>query len=200
MTNATEKIFELRYDFTGVAVEAYDGVLDRFEGCENLMLNITPRDSLPELPNEVWFWGSLARIRKLDFLKVDVRWTVCSKRLLSAVEALGDFPHLTIPAHFVEAAEGKEKQTLEDQYVVLVITEPTDALDVARSKLMHRSDGTVQTVLRYAFHSLPGGIPPMFKVKQDVTALLIAERTKQALEAGGFARIQILPQERIGLL
>jgi hypothetical protein len=198
MTSKSEpKAFELRVDLTDVEEESYDAILGNPED-RSLLLEAIPLDAT-DLPNEVWFWASLNRVKDLDLVHNDVGWKICSRRLLEALEAIGPFPHRAIPVHFKEAREGLTG-TLEDQFVVLVITEATDAVDMERSKVEYDEDGSVLFVKKWHFRAPRGGLPPVFKVELHSGLFLLSETAAQALKKRKFKGVTITPQEKIGHL
>ena len=191
------KISQLWWDLSDLKEESYDAVLAN-EEYKNLRLSLIPRN-LDALPNELWFWGSLARVRSRELLHVDVPWFVCSKRMLAALESVGDFPHRVLPAHFREAREGKDG-TIEGEYVVLVITEANDLLDRERSEIEYHRDGSILLVSRWVFRDTPARIPPIFKPREQRSLWLVSEECRTVLEENGFKGLVLKPQENIGRL
>ncbi len=188
--------FELFADFSEVSDETHDAVLATFPGHEELWLQTIPPQTA-KLPDEVWFWASLERARHLDFLRTDVGWVVCSRRMLESLRKVGTFPHQAIPAHLREADQDRDG-TLEGEFVVLAVTQATDALDLQASDLARRADGSIRWVRKWAFKKPPGGLPPVFRVNEDESRLLISQAAKTALETAGFKGIEIKPRNRIG--
>ncbi|HWA72777.1 MAG TPA: DUF1629 domain-containing protein [Polyangiaceae bacterium] len=194
-TSAGPRVFELRCDMKGRKEEAYDAVLDQSPEYTSLRFLVIHEGYEP-LPNEVWFWGSLDRIRNLDMLLVDVGWTVISKKMLDALEALGPFPHAVIPVQIKDASDTGE--TLEDQYVVLLVTAETHALDRERSEITYMPNGRIRTVKKWVFKDMD--LPPLFKIPENAGPILLSALAGNALVDGAFKGIHVLPQEKIGRL
>ena len=194
---STNHAFELCRDLEGFPDgETYDAILNKFPGHLELWLSLIPPDSA-RFPSEVWFWASLDRVKQFDLLCTDVQWVVCSRRLLEALRAVGPFPHAAIPAHFREVDQGDDA-TLEGDFFVLVITEPTDALDYDACEFAYEDDGAVDWVEAWAFKQPPSGLPPVFKVAEDKGPLLVSAPAAAVITKGPFAGIELVPQHRIG--
>ena len=86
-TGEGPEVCELFFDTTGRSEGAYDAVLDQSPEYKNLRLGQL-QPSTSGLPNEIWFWGTLDRIRQLDLLMVETGWEVISKRMLKTLETI----------------------------------------------------------------------------------------------------------------
>lgn len=163
-----------------------------------------------EHPDPVIYKGLLHVVRHIDYPKVDNNWHVMSKRMLTTLLRVGQFPHRTIPVAIVDTQLPKEKWYEADgsfrkdvvlwTHVAVQVTEELNIFDYEKSKYYRDEDEPdyIRSISKFVFNVPPEGLPPLFRIPEDNLLLFVSAEARSALKAAGIngTRFESLNKER----
>ena len=150
--------------------------------------------------DEIKMEGVLSDFEGIDYLHTEPRLPIMSKRMLSVLMSVRDFPHQTIPVVIedIEAAKGdwfQRSGKVNTDYVAVQLLEQLDIFD--REKSVYRpssiSPNGVGRIRRLVLKVPPQGLPPIFRIIENSTYLYVSPEAKTALEEAGITGIRFVP-------
>lgn len=195
--------YALWHDPTHLKGKGDDAILVPFEGKEYACAWMgTERVVVPE---PVRFEANFKVTRQSDYPCNDVNWPIMSPRMIEVLRGVGDFPHRLIPVRLVDrAALGRARylpdgslrpEVVDDRFAAVQLTEHLDVVDWERS--IFEQDQIAPTVTFYSFDKLVlrepiGGFPPLFRVPEKKSLLLVSAQARRALEDAGIVGITFM--------
>ena len=157
-----------------------------------------PIESIEEIRTQ----GAHIQIEGLDYILTDPDLPVMSKRMLSILESVKDFPHQTIPVRIedtvsVTRADGKSQPSgkVNTDYVAVQLLKHLDIFD--REKSIYEPNflnpNKVGRVEKLVLKVLEKRLPPIFRIKDKPTYLYVSPEAKTALEEAGITGIRFVP-------
>lgn len=153
-------------------------------------------------PNPVIYRGYPPIVKAVDFPVTDNSWTVVSRRMLDALKAVGDFPHLEFPVVILDSREPRDRWfngngdlrddlTLKN-YAAIQLTEHLDIFDFEKSKYARDEDFPeyVGDVREYVFKIPHDGLPPIFHVKGVFVKLFVSHEARRQLKKAKITGIE----------
>lgn len=148
-----------------------------------------------ELPNILYFHANFEMIPKYDFPYTDLSLPVMSKKMLNIIESINyfdkilipvvmiDFTHLEYP--FTNTGILNDSLNFNNDYCILYLTTHISLFDYSHSdyKVSKYNEGGVSFVRKLVIRESSVGFPPIFRLSEYPTLLLISSETKEALEA-----------------
>ena len=158
-----------------------------------------PIDSI----NEIKMEGLLSDLENLDYILTSPDLPIMSKRMLSVLESVKDFPHQVIPVVIrdtrtilgvVDRPHGRSDRVNTD-YVAVQLLEQLDIFD--REKSIYEpsfiNSNKVGFVDKLVLKVPEEGLPPIFRITDNRTYLYVSPEAKTALEEAGITGIRFVP-------
>jgi hypothetical protein len=191
-------------------VEDFDALIykpTQPEGADSTLLD---REIPYQGPEPINWLGFLDRFHQLDFLHSDPSWPIMSKRMLYILCSVGDFPHKVIPIRIFDYSlkdkvdnylkkEYYPPEVCNQDYVVVQLLEPTDAVDRELSKYEEPDPTSIipPGITRLILREPIGGFPPFFFIDELFPYLYVSPQAKQALEDAGIRGLQFFPKKGV---
>ena len=185
------------WEMLGSADVLIVGELAKRDGFERLFYKPEPIESIEEIRTE----GAHIQIEGLDYIVTNPDIPVMSKRMLSALESVRDFPHQTIPVKIEDTVliideDGNFQPSgkVNTDYVAVQLLEQLDIFDREKStyKPSVVNPDKVGFVNKLVLKVPPQGLPPIFRIKDNRTYLYVSPEAKIALEEAGITGIRFV--------
>ncbi|ACY13039.1 hypothetical protein Hoch_0398 [Haliangium ochraceum DSM 14365] len=198
------RILDLSWDFDRInARNTKDAWLKKFPGWEEVtgLIGTRPLD----VPNPILFEADFSVTPDLDFPFTDHAWPIMSRRMLDVLLSVGEFPHRCYPVRFVNNMAFADKRYLpdgslrpevvDDRFAAVQLTEYVDAVDWNASEYEREDIGIIEwiTFAKLVLREPPGGFPPLFRIREKASMLLVSAEARRALEAAGIRGIAFDP-------
>jgi hypothetical protein len=155
------------------------------------------------------FLGWPKRLSKTEFPRNDSGFPLMSKRMLEVLYSVGEFPHKLIPTRIFfydleyEIEEYLNQQNLDpelcnENYFAVQLLEHIDVADPERCTYEPSYDGSMK-IDELVLREMPGGFPPLFRVKGDPFDLFASPEAKQALDAAGIKSMNYIAWDEHGI-
>ena len=150
--------------------------------------------------NEIRMEGLMLHFEGIDYLYTEPDIPVMSKRMLSVLRSVTDFPHQTIPVVIedTEAAKGdwlRRSGKVSTDYVAVQLLEHLDIFD--REKSIYEPNfldpNNVGDVEKLVLKVPELGLPPIFRITDKSTRLYVSPEAKTTLEEAGITGIRFVP-------
>lgn len=211
--NKLQQAYELDHDLD--RVDEIDGweelgsadifIVDKSIDVQDLCMafcETQPVDSVDEITTE----GVHMDLEELDYVFTNPYFPVMSKRMLSVLKSIGDFPHQTIPVTIkdivlVTGADGKLQPSgkINTDYVAVQLLEHLDIID--REKSIYESvsfdPNYINLVDKLVLQIPEVGLPPIFRLANYPTVIYVSPKAKTALEEAGIAGIRFAPIDEL---
>jgi hypothetical protein len=182
--------------------EGYDDLENAFLHCASITLGgdkgIAKREFTKDddyrvvnaqMPKEIIFIADRKYLSMTDFPNLEDAdyWPVMSRRMAEVILSVGDFPHQIIPVAFMDHLD----EPIEEDYVILHLTELSDFLDQDKSIYTREPvEGYpgrtfICDIEKLVLKEPVNGFPPMFRVHWTEIDLFVSAEAKTALEAAG---------------
>ncbi|ACY16320.1 hypothetical protein Hoch_3820 [Haliangium ochraceum DSM 14365] len=157
------------------------------------------------LPNPLLFEADFDETQTLDYPYTDFRCPLMSSRMLHLLRGVGDFPHRCYPVRFVDNMAFADKRYLpdgslrpevvDDRFAAVQITEYLDAVDWEASVYYRKLVGPIERVKfqKIVLREPAGGYPPLFRIRDKASMLLVSAKARRALEAADIRGIAFDP-------
>ena len=150
--------------------------------------------------NEIRIEGLISDFEGIDYLHTEPRLPIISKRMLSVLENVRDFPHQVIPV-VIEDIEMSSFGDLDrsgkvnTDYVAVQLLEQLDIFDRENSvySLSSIIPNRVSHIEKLVLEVPESGLPPIFRIKDNRTYLYVSPEAKAALEEAGITGIRFVP-------
>lgn len=168
-------------------LEQYDGLYDaeltRFPDWDNVYTQFW-RPNPIVINHSISFTAQNPLMNLLDYPYTDVGWIVVSKRMLTVLQSVQNFPHQLVPVEVLG-----DNEPLEDrQFSVLQLLEQLDVFNQAQSVYENEHEnrpGRYMGISDYALDVPAEGFPPIFRIHANPTELFVSGAARDALEAAG---------------
>ena len=154
-----------------------------------------PIDSLSEIRMK----GLLCDFEGIDYLHTEPRLPVMSKRMLSVLRSIRDFPYQAIPVVIddIEAAKGnwfERSGKVNTEYVAVQLLEQLDILDQEKSDYETDDDDPdeIEYINKLVLRVPEAGLPPIFRIREDPIILYVSPEAKTALEEAEITGIRFV--------
>ena len=155
-----------------------------------------PIDSFDEIQME----GLMYHFEGIDYLYTRPLLPVMSKRMLSVLRSVRDFPHQVIPVTIedTEAAKGdwlRRSGKVSNDYVAVQLLEQLDILDREKSDYDTDDDNPneIEYINKLVLEVPEEGLPPIFRIIENSTYLYVSPEAKAALEEAAITGIRFVP-------
>ena len=154
-------------------------------------------ESIEEIRTE----GAHIQIEGLDYIVTSPDLPVISKRMLSVLKSVKDFPHQTIPVVIedtvlVTGADGKLQPSgkVNTDYVAVQLIEHLDILDREKSDYDTDDDDPdeIEYINKLVLDVPSEGLPPIFRIVDDPIVLYVSPEAKTALEEAEITGIRFV--------
>lgn len=149
--------------------------------------------------NEIRMEGLLSDFGGIDYILTRPNFPVMSKRMLSVLESVKDFPHQVIPV-VIEDMEMAFFGSLDrsgkvnTDYVAVQLLEQLDIFDREKSVYSPSSISLsgVGRIRKLVLKVPEEGLPPIFRIIENSTHLYVSPEAKTALEAAGITGVRFV--------
>ena len=173
------------------------GELAKRDGFERLFYKPELIESIESIRTK----GAHIQIEGLDYILSNPKLPVMSKRMLSVLESVRDFPHQTIPVRIkdtvlITGADGKFQSSgkVNTDYVAVQLLEQLDILD--RDKSIYKpsviNPDNIGHIKKLVLKVPEEGLPPIFRIRDNRTYLYVSPEAKAALEEAGITGIRFV--------
>ena len=174
-------------------------VIDEFTNAHKLrraFYKPKPIDSV----NEIQMEGLMSDFEGIDYLYTEPDLPLMSKRMLSVLRSVRDFPHQAIPVSIrdTEAAKGdwlRRSGKVSTNYVAVQLLKQLDIFD--REKSVYEPNfinpDNVGRIEKLVLKVPEKGLPPIFRITDNRTYLYVSPEAKVALEEAGITGIRFVP-------
>ncbi|WP_028973390.1 hypothetical protein [Spirochaeta cellobiosiphila] len=194
-----EKIYELRWNADHLVDIEYDIFHMPFENdiLTNVYLFGGKRFSLPD---KFLFSGDFDSVGEFDYITNDLRIPILSKRMIDILNSLGDFEHELIPCEIFDFSIPHEKvfedrskwlfkpsiELNKDYYALRPLCDFVE-MDYEKSEYetLSRNPKKMAAITKLVLKEVEGGLPPLFRIKEKSSSILVTESVKVELEAAG---------------
>ena len=149
--------------------------------------------------NEIRMEGLMLHFEGIDCLYTEPDIPVMSKRMLSVLRSVRDFPHQTIPVVIEDTEAAEESLTersgkINTDYVAVQLLEQLDIFDREKSVYRPSSISThgVGRIRRLVLKVPTQGLPPIFRIIENSTYLYVSPEAKAALEEAEITGIRFV--------
>ena len=174
------------------------GELAKQDSFERIFYKPEPIDSIDSIRTQ----GVHMQIEGLDYILSNPNLPIMSKRMLSVLESVKDFPHQTIPVTIEDTVlvtdeDGKSRPSgkVNTDYVAVQLLEQLDIFD--REKSVYKpsvlNPDRVGRIRKLVLKVPEEGLPPIFRIKDNRTYLYVSPEAKTALEEAGITGIRFVP-------
>ena len=163
-------------------------VMDEFTNAHRLRRAFyKPR--LIDSVNEIQMEGLMYHFEGIDYLYTEPDLPVMSKRMLSILRLVKDFPHQVIPVtiedtEVTSVSFPESSGRVSTDYVAVQLLDQLDIFDRENSVYSHSSvspDG-IGRIEKLVLQIPQSGLPPIFRIKDNRTYLYVSPEAKAALE------------------
>jgi len=186
----------------------YDATLIEFEGWERTagLLGIEHL----EIPTPVVFEADFPTAQKSDYPCNDRGWPLMSRRMLDVLGDVGAFPHRCIPVVLANrrviaeqryTSDGEMRaEAVDDRFTAVQLTSYLDALDKVNSIFTQSEIGGAMLYVfeRLALVEPENGFPPLFRLDEDASHLLVSADARRALEDADIRGVAFEPLPGMG--
>ena len=157
------------------------------------------RPELIDSFNEITMEGLLAELENLDYILTRPDLPIMSKRMLSVLESVKNFPHQTVPVVIrdTEAAADsliEKSGKVSTDYVAVQLLEQLNIFD--REKSIYEpgivNPNKVGFIDKLVLKVPEEGLPPIFRITDNRTYLYVSPEAKTALEEAGITGIRFV--------
>ncbi|WP_028973391.1 hypothetical protein [Spirochaeta cellobiosiphila] len=152
------------------------------------------------IPDKFLFSGDFDSVGTFDFITNDLRLPIFSKKMIDLLTSLGDFEHELIPCEIFDFSLPHEKvfedrskwlfkpsiELNKDYYALRPLGDFLE-MDYEKSEYetLSRLPGEMGAVTNLVVKQTGGGLPPLFRIKEKFSQILVPESVKAELEAAG---------------
>ena len=185
------------WEAQGSAYISVIGELAKQDSFERIFYKPEPIDSIESLKTE----GVHIQIEGLDYILSNPDLPIMSKRMLSVLESVKDFPHQTIPVKIEDTVlvtdtdgELQPSGKINTNYVAVQLLEQLDIFD--RKKSIYEpsfiNPNDVGDIDKLVLKVPPQGLPPIFRIKDNRTYIYVSPEAKTALEEASVTGIKFV--------
>ncbi|WP_028973386.1 hypothetical protein [Spirochaeta cellobiosiphila] len=151
-------------------------------------------------PDKFVFSGDFNVVGNIDYITNDLWIPVLSKRMIDLLTSLGSFKYELIPCEIFdftipheEVFEDKSKWLykpnieLNKDYYALRLLDDYVEMDYEKSEydILIKDPLRIGSIENLVLRSSKGGLPPLFRIKEKLSQILVPESVKEELEASG---------------
>ncbi|WP_028973395.1 imm11 family protein [Spirochaeta cellobiosiphila] len=189
MTWSKDHLVDVEYDIFHMPFEMDESYRARFFG-----------GSKYNIQKNLLFSGDIKILGEIDFIVNDLWLPIFSKRMIDLLTSLGSFEYELITCGIFDFTLPHEK-VFEDRskwiikngievnkdYFALRLLDPTVEIDYDKSEydIVMKDPLRLGTITKLVVKESVGGLPPIFKIKEKPSRILVTESVKDELEAAG---------------
>ncbi|WP_028973394.1 hypothetical protein [Spirochaeta cellobiosiphila] len=193
-----EKIYELRWNTDHLVDIEYDIFHMPFEN--DVLTSAILFEGKKKLPNKFLFSGDFDSVGTFDFITNDLRLPIFSKRMIDLLTSLGDFEYELIPCEIFDFSIPHEKvfedrskwlfkpsiEVNKDYYALRPLGNYLE-MDYEKTEyeMLTGFPGEIESISNLVIKQTEEGLPPLFRIKEKFSSILIPESVKVELEAAG---------------
>ena len=173
-------------------------VIGELADWENLNLIFTDPELINSI-NEIKMEGSLCDFEEIDYLYTKPDLPVMSKRMLSVLRSVRDFPHQAIPIAIEDNEVAEDSMTersgkVNTEYVAVQLLEQLDIFDKEKSDYDADDDDPdeIEYINKLVLRVPESGLPPIFRIKENSIYLYVSPEAKTALEEAGITGVRFV--------
>ncbi len=151
----------------------------------------------------VKFCGYESCLNDVDYLHNNVSWPIISRRMLTTLLEVKEFPHRTWDVPFLGFPDNVSEELLRqglsggirhDEFVAVQLLDQLDIFDWENSvyTMSEALPGTISKVRKLALKEIEGGYPPIFRIKTKPVPLYVSLEGRAALEAANIKGIRFV--------
>jgi hypothetical protein len=168
-------------------------------GLDTAILRAKPFDC----PSSLFFDANFDVLGKIDLLVNDLAWPIISRRLYKTLLSCGDFAHRTLPVLLGDQSFLEERYDhqgrlnpnipVNHDYLALHVQELPDLFDRQRSEFtIHPVFPDKVGMIKELILKDQAEYPPIFRLVERPTMLLINELVYEILSQGGFGGLEMV--------
>ena len=149
--------------------------------------------------NEIRMEGLMYYFEGVDYLYTEPLLPIMSKRMLSALRSVGDFPHQVIPVtiediEVISESFPESSGRVSTDYVAVQLLEHLDIFDHEKSVYRQSSisPNGVGRIKKLVLQISGKGLPPIFRIIENSTYLYVSPEAKAALEEAEITGIRFV--------
>ena len=173
-------------------------VIGELADWESLNLIFTDPELINSI-NEIKMEGSLCDFEEIDYLYTKPDLPVMSKRMLSVLRSVRDFPHQAIPIAIEDNEVAEDSMTersgkVNTEYVAVQLLEQLDIFDKEKSDYDADDDDPdeIEYINKLVLRVPESGLPPIFRIKENSIYLYVSPEAKTALEEAGITGVRFV--------
>ena len=181
----------------GVVDAKPSGELAKKDSFNRVFYDPEPIDSF----EEIRMHGFLSDFEGIDYLYTEPELPIMSKRMLSILKSVGNFPHQIIPiaiedTQYIAGADGKFRRSgkVNTDYVAVQLLEQLDIFDRENSiyepGIFNPND--VGDIDKLVLKVPESGLPPIFRITDSCNYLYVSPEAKAALEEAEITGIRFV--------
>ena len=158
------------------------------------------RSQLIDSFDEIRMEGLISDFEGIDYLHTEPRLPIMSRRMLSVLRNVRDFPHQIIPIvvedmEMASFGDLNRSGRVNTDYVALQLLEQLDIFDRENSVYSPSSisPSGIGRIEKLVLKVPESGLPPIFRITEKSTRLYVSPEAKTALEEAGITGIRFVP-------
>lgn len=188
------KVFKLIHDFDHLIDTDFDAVCDIFEGIDTIGFYMIGIDKF-EMPNKIYLRANLNTIPyKTDYPIVDLTFPIISNRMIQTLEKVRPFKKRLLTTFMIDdtylssylSSDNmiKDDVRFNSSYFGIQFTEYFDVFDYEMSiyKPLRSQPDLPGSIKKLILKEPRYGFPSIFKIKENLSLILVSEEGKNALE------------------
>jgi hypothetical protein len=205
-TTAIKQAYKLRHNATHIADTSreYDAYVVQWPGFLDYGLKFKDVTNFEYPSHNVEFHGYESSLSDTDYPYNDIRWPIMSKRMLSTLLEVKDFPHCTWDVPFVGFPDNAPVMMLEqglsggirhdNEFVAVQLLEHLDIFDWENSvyEMDSMFPDEVDRIRKLILKVPEEGLPPIFRLKVDPILLYVSPEGRAALEAANIKGVRFV--------
>jgi len=191
-----EKVYSINWDYNHSGDLERDAFHVPFENSNKASIMFLNPRYKDKLPRRVLFKANLETLRSIDYPLTDLNVPIFSKKMISVLNSVGKYEKILTPVVMIDDTysddflnnngEVKSEVTTNSDYSAVTIVNREDCFDYENSvydpnELNPDIPGYIKTLVLRTNQALP----PVFRINEAPSKLLITEFAKIALEANG---------------
>jgi hypothetical protein len=206
---SSDSAYEIFWDAAHLGDDPSDADLVKFPGWENVGGWQSTRQIA--VPGRIFFEANLRSVGQIDFPLNNVAWPIMSRRMLDVLLRVRPFSHRTIPVTMLDDTVPTDRRlddlgdprpgVADERFAAVQLLEHADLIDWEQSEVLPRksTSGGTQVITRVVLRESPGGLPPLFRLSANPSALFVSADARAALEAAHIHGVVYRPLEKVRL-
>lgn len=191
------KIYKLKQDFEHTGDTGKDAFHIPFEHSDKASVIFLNKKYIPKLPDKIYFEANFNLIPKYDYPLTDLRIPIMSDKLIQLVKTIGNLSAIEVPVIMLDDTYLKSKFDNKgkliadvkfiDSYKAIMFTERYNCFDKEKSDFepSELNPSIPGYINRLVIKSSDQFLPPIFRINESPSTLLMTEVLKNKIEGKG---------------